>query len=235
MKIVFTIAFALLLALQVSAELTVFAAASTTDAMEELASKFEENGGEKIRFNFASSGTLARQIEAGAPADVFVSANAQWMDYLEAKNAIDKTSRFNAMSNSLVLIAPLGSTLAFDGKIPGRLAVGDFNSVPAGMYAREALGQKGWLDALRPKLVMGSNVRTVLMYVERGEVSAGIVYATDAIRSEKVEIVGTFPEESHSPIVYPVAACTGKPETAAFLAFLKSPEAKAILKSNGFK
>lgn len=217
-----------------TAELTVFAAASMSDAMKALAAAYEEEVGETVRFNFASSGALARQINAGAPVDLFVSANSKWMDWVEEREQIEANTRFNLAGNSLVMIAPKGATVIFDGQISGRLAVGDFSSVPAGMYAKQALEHIGWLDSLRPKLVMGSNVRTVLMYVERGEVAAGIVYASDTQVSDKVEIIGTFPIDSHEPIVYPVAACSDKASTLAFLAFLKTEEAKTILKQNGF-
>ena len=216
------------------ADLTVFSAASATDAMRELAAAFERGGGERVRFNVAGSGALARQIDAGAAADLFVSANAAWMDWLEKKGAVEKATRFNLASNRLVLIAPKGSALVFDGKVPGRVAVGDFRSVPAGIYAKEALAYMGWLEDWRPGLVTGSSVRTVLMYVERGEVAAGIVYATDARASGNVPVVGIFPPESHAPIVYPVAACTKKESAFAFLAFLKSDKAKAVLKKHGF-
>lgn len=232
-----SIALALLLASAAvaQAKLTVFAASSMADAMKELASAFEEGGGEAVRFNLASSGALARQIAAGAPADVFVSANAKWMDWLEEKNCIVRASRFDLAANALVMIAPAGSRLPFDGQVEGRLAVGDFKSVPAGMYAKEALTATGWLDRLRPNLVMASNVRTALLYVERGEVAAGIVYATDARASGKISVIGTFPEESHSPIVYPAAACSANTEAEPFLAFLKSTAAKQILTRHGFK
>lgn len=221
-------------AVTAAAELTVFAAASMSDAMKSLAEAYEENGGGEIRFNFASSGALARQIDAGAPADLYVSANIKWMDWLEANNRIKSKSRFDLAANSLVMIAPKNSNAKFSDQIQGRVAVGDFKSVPAGMYAEEALKAKGWLERLRPKLVMASNVRTALLYVERGEVAAGIVYATDAKASGKVKVIGTFPKESHSPIVYPVAACSEKSSTANFLAFLKTDTAKTILKKHGF-
>ena len=217
------------------AKISVFAAASTTDAMKEIAAAYRTGGGEKVWFNFASTGTLARQIGAGAPADVFVSANAKWMDWLEARAAIQTDSRFNFAANALVLVAPSGSKLAFDGKIDGRVAVGDFKSVPAGMYAEEALKAMGWLDHLHPKLVMASNVRTALLYVERGEAAAGIVYATDAMASGRVEVVGTFPAGTHSPIVYPVAAVSENKTAPGFLEFLKSSTAKRILEKHGFK
>ncbi|VGO22424.1 Molybdate-binding periplasmic protein [Pontiella sulfatireligans] len=215
--------------------LLVFAASSTTDAINELATAFKAEGGESIRFNFASSGTLARQIEAGAPADVFVSANAKWMDWLEGRELIEQSSRFNLASNTLVMIAPKGSLATFDANVQGRIATGDLKSVPAGLYAAEALRSLGWMQRLRPNLVMASNVRTALLYVERGEVAAGIVYATDAKASAKVSVIGTFPEESHSPIVYPAASCSANSGTGPFLSFLKSNTAKQILTKYGFK
>jgi molybdate transport system substrate-binding protein len=218
-----------------SEHLTVFAAASTTEAMNELAGAFKAEYGEGIHFNFSSSGALARQIAAGAPADLFISANSQWMDWLEEHSAIDPATRFNLAANALVLIAPSGSNLQFNGHIEGRVAVGDFKSVPAGIYAEQALTHMGWMDQLRPNLIMASNVRTALMYVERGEVAAGIVYATDAKASNKVSIIGTFPSGSHSPIIYPVATCRDVQKATRFLNFLRSPEARVILKKHGFK
>lgn len=218
-----------------SAQLTVFAASSTTEVMKEIGESFTQATAKKIHFNFASSGMLARQIEAGAPADIFICANILWMDHLEKRDAILPSSRFTLAKNTLVFIAPKGSQLAFDGTIPGRMAVGEFKSVPVGMYTQEALEHMGWLDALKPKLVMSSNARTVLMYVERGETTAGVVYATDARASKKVVVVGTFPEASHSPILYPAAACSEKETARAFIKFLQSPKAKAILTQHGFK
>lgn len=217
-----------------AAELTIFAAASTTDVMKELAAGFKEADSSEIRFNFSSSGALARQIDAGAPADVFISANSRWMDWLADRNRIDKASRFDMASNKLVMIAPKDSGLSFDGQIPGRMAVGDFRSVPSGMYAREALAHMGWLETLQPSLVPATNARTVLMYVERGEVEAGIVYVTDARASAKIEIVGTFPFESHSSIIYPAASCSKNEESRRFIEFLKTDDAKLLLKTFGF-
>ena len=234
MKTIFAILALCLSVATAPAEIDVFSAASMTDALRALAARFEADGGEKVRFNFASSGTLARQIDAGAPADLFVSANADWMDWLAKRSAIKTDMRFDLAANTLVLIAPPGSTLKFDGSIAGRVAVGDFKGVPAGMYTESALKHMGWLEAWRPHLVMSSNVRTALLYVERGEVAAGVVYATDAKASGKVEVIGTFPPESHDPIVYPIAACSTKKAALEFLDFLKSPEAQAILSDQGF-
>ncbi|MBN2162590.1 MAG: molybdate ABC transporter substrate-binding protein, partial [Pontiellaceae bacterium] len=199
------------LTLKAAAELTVFAAASTTDVMKELAEAYAKDGGEAVRFNFASSGALARQIDAGAPADLFISANTKWMDFLADKKLIKTETRSDIVKNSLVLVIPADSTMTYEGfpaNLTGMLAVGDFKSVPAGTYAEAALRSLGWLDTVKGKLVKGTNVRTVLMYVERDEADAGIVYKTDAMQSEKVKIIGTFPAESHPPIVYPAACLT---------------------------
>jgi len=224
--------------LAASAGLTVFAASSTTEVMKELAAAYTGRTGEEIRFNFAASGALARQIDAGAPADLYVSANAKWMDWLEGKQLLAADTRTTVAGNTLVLVAPAGSSLIYQdtpGNLQGRLAVGDFRSVPAGAYAEAALQSMGWMDQVKDRLVMGANVRTVLMYVERGEVDAGIVYQTDALLSDKVKIIGTFPADSHPPIVYP-AAClkNSAPSAMEFLAFLKSEEAQIIFKHSGF-
>ncbi len=233
MKMLPTILLLLLLALPAQAELSVFAAASTTDVMKELAGTFEKTSGEKVRFNFASSGALARQIDAGASADLFVSANAKWMDWLAGKELIRKQTRFNLAANTLVLVAPAGSKLKFDGKIDGKVAVGDFKSVPAGMYAKEALEHMGWFNDWQPHFVQASSVRTALLYVQRGETAAGIVYATDA-KAAGLPVIGTFPAASHSPIIYPAAAVSKNRDARDFLAFLKTDAAKAILKNHGF-
>ena len=219
-----------------NADTTVFAASSTTDVMRELAATFEKNGGEKIRFNFASSGALARQLEAGARAGLFISANVKWMDWLQEKKIINPTTRTNLFSNSLVLIAPSGQPLEFNGNIKGRVSVGNFKSVPVGMYAQEALTHMGWMDDLRPNLVMTSNARMALLYVKRGEVAAGIVYSTDARKSDQVSVVGSFPADSHPPILYP-AACLADASGDAheFLKFMQSEIGKTIWIRHGFR
>jgi molybdate transport system substrate-binding protein len=215
-------------------ELTVFAASSLTDVMKVLAKVYEADSGETVHFNFAGTGTLARQIEAGAPADVFIAANARWMDLLQEKQAIMSDTRFDLAGNRLVLVAPTDTALTLEAKVDGKVAVGDFRSVPAGMYAKEALEHMGWLEEWKPKLIMTSNVRAILLYVERGEVEAGIVYATDAAMSKKLKVVGTFPIDSHSPIVYPAVSCADSEEAVHFLTFLKSEEARSILTAYGF-
>lgn len=219
----------------VDAELTVFAAASTTDAMKELAAAFTAKSGETVRFNFASSGALARQIQNGAPADLFLSANSKWMDTLEAAGDIE--SRIDLLSNRLVLIAPKGCAVTLDKTFSGRLAVGDVKSVPAGMYAKEALESQGLFDILRPKMVMASDVRSALMFVERAEADAGIVYSTDAKSSKRVAVVSVFPEASHAPIRYPVAICVAAahPQAARdFMAFLQTDCARSVFEKRGF-
>jgi molybdate transport system substrate-binding protein len=221
------------------AELTVFAAASTTDVMNELAGKFTAAGGEKVRFNFASSGALARQIDAGAPADLFVSANVKWLDFLDGKGLLDSPTRSDVVRNKLVLAAPLDSSMTYDafpGALKGRLAVGDFRSVPAGAYAEAALTSLGMLDGLRGRLVQGASVRTVLLYIERGETDAGIVYLTDAMQSQRVKVLGAFPPDSHPPIVYPAACLKGTGDSArAFLDYIQSPAGGAVWEKYGFE
>lgn len=237
MKVHTAILIFILTASAARAELTVFAAASTTDVMRRLAVRFEETGGEKIRFNFAGSGALARQINAGAPADIFISANTEWMDFLENKSLLTAQTRSNIAANALVLITPSDSTMTYEefpSNLKGKLGVGEFKSVPAGTYAQAALQSLGWLGVVQRKLVKGSNVRTVLMYVERGEVDAGIVYLTDAKQSDKVRIIGTFPADAHPPILYPAAACTKKPSAVRFMHFMNSSDARRIFETHGF-
>lgn len=263
-RIQLTVAAFLLIASCACADnLMVLAAASTTDAMREIGTLFSKTGGHTVQFSFASSGALARQIRSGAPADVFLSANERWMDAVAGGGFVDETTRVNLLCNRLVIVVPAGGLPPEyrilnkepqneEGKLiqsstflvrystapDGRLAVGDIRSVPVGMYAKEALEYSGQFNALRPKLVMASNARSALMFVERGEVDAGIVYATDARISERVEVASVFPEESHSPIRYPAAVCRASKKQAlarAFLTFLQSDEAGAIFKNHGFE
>lgn len=228
----------LLLVANTQAALTVFAAASTTDVMNKLANVYKDNGGEIIRFNFASSGALARQLDAGAPADIYISANIKWMDYAEEKGLINKQTRTGIAQNTLVLVAPKSSRLTYD-QFPegfnGRLAIGDPKSVPAGAYAQAALESRGQFDELKSSLIKAKDVRTVLLYVSRNEVEAGIVYATDAKASNQVKVLGTFPADTHPPIIYPAACLKESSDQAnAFLEFLKSETAKKVFKKHGF-
>lgn len=244
MKKIAAVLLGLCLALSLHAETMVFAAASTTNVMKELADAYTAETGESIVFNFASSGALARQIDAGAPADIFLSANTKWMTFLIEKGLVDKTTAYTVAENELVLIAPPGGSFTvemtpefdFASAFSGRLAVGDFASVPAGSYAAESLKSLGWFDALANRYAKGDNVRNVLFFVEQGEVDAGIVYTTDAVQSGKVEIIGTFPADTHAPIVYPVALCSGAAaSTKGFLEFIGSAEAAPVWERYGFR
>jgi molybdate transport system substrate-binding protein len=226
--------------------LVVFAAASMKNALDEIDAAYTARSGVRISASYAASSTLAKQIEQGAPADVFVSADSDWMDYAIDKGAINKSTRVNLLGNTIVLIAPSDSgidnitigpgfdlaKLAGDGKI----ATGDVKAVPVGKYARAALQKLGAWQAAEPKFAMAESVRAALTLVARGEAALGIVYSTDAKVERSVKIVGTFPAETHPPIIYPVAATTNaNPETANYLAFLRSAPAKSIVEKYGFK
>lgn len=222
--------------------LTVSAAASLTDAMQEIDAAYQrQHPGVTVRNNFGSSGMLAQEIEHGAPVDVFLSAAAKPMDDLEARGLIIPSSRRNVLRNTLVLIAPSASHLqSFEQlTLPSvrAVALGDPGSVPAGQYGRETLKSLHLWDALQSRLVLGEDVRAVLAYVATGNADAGLVYGTDAQMSNGVRIVATAPENSHQPIVYPEAAIrTGRNEAAAvaFVDYLNSPAAKAIFVKHGF-
>jgi molybdate transport system substrate-binding protein len=226
--------------------LTVFAAASMKNALDEIDAAYAPKTGVKITVSYAASSALAKQIEQGAPADVFISADTDWMDYAIGKKTINEASRVNLLGNSIVLIAPKDSKVdnvsigaGFDlAKLAGdgRIATGDVKSVPAGKYAKAALEKLGAWQAAEPKFAMAESVRAALTLVARGEAPLGIVYATDARVEPGVKIVGTFPADSHPAIVYPVAATTtAKPEAADYLSFLRSTAAKSILEKYGFK
>jgi len=222
--------------------LTVSAAASLKDAIAETEDAYRQSHANvEFRNNFGSSGTLATQIDQGAPADVFLSAAAKPMDDLEAKGLIVAGTRRNLLRNSLVLIAPLDSKLqdfqGLTGSSVRLIALGDPASVPAGQYGRQTLSALHLWDKLKAKFVLGKDVRQVLTYVETGNADAGLVYATDARASGKVCVVATAPESAHDPIVYPVALVTGsRNEEAArkFVEYLNSPAAQAIFKRHGF-
>ena len=199
---------------------------------------------DRVKTSFAASSVLARQVEAGGNGDVFVSADQEWMDYLQARNLIDQATRRNLAGNRLVLIAPADSTITL--KIaPGfdlagalgtrRLSTGDPDTVPVGRYARSALISLGIWEDIQDRLVRADNVRSAMMFVARGEVPLGIVYTTDALIDSKVRIVDTFPENSHPPITYPAATIKGaRSEAIAFLDYLASPEARDTWKRFGF-
>jgi len=224
---------------------TVFAAASTTDVINAVAAAFEAQGGAQVRPVYASSSTLARQITQGAPADLFLSANPTWLDFVAEKGFVQPGSRVDLLVNTLVLIAPARQPLeiaiepgfAIERVIgSGRLAMGDPNHVPAGIYAKMALERLGVWARVEHRLAYAADVRAALALVERGEARAGIVYATDAAISGKVMVAGQFPDGSHPPIVYPLAIVAGqkRPEVEAFFRFLQGPEAAAIFRANGF-
>jgi molybdate transport system substrate-binding protein len=226
-----------------NAAITVFAASSATDVLTDLAKKYEVSHQVKVRLSFAASSILARQIEQDAPCDIFLSADQKWMDYLDEKHKVQAASRKDIVGNRLVIVTPLNKTLAvkmekgFDlaGAFAGRLAVGDPDHVPAGIYAREALQNMGWWASLTNRLASAENVRAALKLVELGEVDAGIVYVSDAKSSKKVAVAGEFPESTHSPIRYPAALCvTAGPEAKAFLGFVAGKEAFGVWSSAGF-
>lgn len=223
----------------------VFAAASLANVLGDLDSTFTARTGIPVTPSLAASSTLAKQIEAGAPADVYFSADLQWMDYLQQRGLLRAGSRREVAGNSLVLIAPAGSALrvriapGFDllrllGT--GRLAVADPDSVPAGIYARQALTTLGVWDRVEPRLVRAENVRAALEYVARGDAPLGIVYRTGTLVEKRVRIVGVFPADSHAPIVYPVALTRhAGPAAARYLAFITSAEARPIFRRWGFE
>jgi|SRR6266487_1541005 len=226
--------------------LTIFAAASMKNALDEIDAAYTAKSGVRITVSYAASSALAKQIEQGAPADVFISADTDWMDYATSKRTIDEPSRVNLLGNSIVLIAPKDSKVnnvsigpGFDlAKLAGdgRIATGDVKSVPAGKYTRTALEKLGSWQAAEPKFAMADSVRAALTLVARGEAVLGIVYSTDAKVEPGVKIVGTFPADSHPAIIYPVAATTtAKPEASDYLAFLRSTAARTILEKYGFK
>jgi molybdate transport system substrate-binding protein len=225
-------------------QLLVFAAASLSDALDEVDRAFTTRTGVRVNASYAASSVLAKQIEAGAPADAFFSADLAWVDYLDERGLLKRGSRRDVLGNALVLIAPADSPLrlsitpGFDLTAAlgeGRLATADPDSVPAGKYARAALKQLGVWQRVSDRLVRGENVRAALAYVARGEAPLGIVYQTDAQAEKRVRVVGVFPENSHPPITYPVALTVrSRPEAARFADFLASETARQIFTRYGF-
>jgi molybdate transport system substrate-binding protein len=225
--------------------LTVFAAASMKNALDDVNAAYTKSTGVKVVSSYAASSALAKQIEGGAPADVFVSADLKWMDYVQDKKAIKTDTRLSLLGNKLVLIAPKDSRIGnvtigqgFDlAKLAGdgRIATGDVKAVPVGLYAKAALESLGAWTAAEPKFAMTDNVRAALLLVSRGEAALGIVYETDAKVEPGVKIIGSFPEGSHPPVTYPVAATmTAKPDAAGYLAFLRGKAAREIFERYGF-
>ena len=226
--------------------LTVFAAASMKNALDDIDTAFTAKSGVKIVVSYGASSALAKQIEQGAPADVFISADTDWMDYAIGKKNINEPTRVNLLGNSIVLIAPKDSKIdhvaigpGFDlAKLAGdgKIATGDVKAVPVGKYAKAALEKLGAWSAAGPKFAMTDNVRAAATLVARGEAALGIVYSTDAKVEPGVKIVGTFPPDSHPAIIYPVAGTTTAiAGTEDYLAFLRSAAAKTILEKYGFK
>lgn len=225
-------------------EITVFAAASLTNVLNELIDSFKVDNNVKVTTNLASSGTLARQIEqAGAP-DLFISASKTWAEYVDSLGLVVKPYKETISLNDLVLIAPKESaieTLTVDSTLDiasvlqgGRLSVGDPEHVPAGKYAQQSLNYYGWYDKLSPSFLPAKDVRSALMVVEMGEAPLGIVYRTDAEESAKVKIVGTFPDQSHKPIVYVSCLCKESEMGKAFYEYIKSDKTASIWKKYGF-
>ena len=226
--------------------LTVFAAASLTDAMRDLDPVWQRAGHAKLRLTFAASSTLARQIEAGAPANLFASADEQWADELDKKGLLAPGTRRDLLGNELVLVVPKdrARTVAINRDLDlqallgadGRIATGDPAHVPAGLYAKQALTRLGLWERAENRIAAAPDVRAALLLVERGEAPAGIVYGTDAAASAGVSVAGVFPADSHDPVTYPFAVVKDgdTPEARALLAFLAGPEAQAVWKKRGF-
>jgi len=223
----------------------VFAAASLSDTLQEIGAAYSRESGKRVVFSFAASMTLARQIELSAGADIFISADAESMDYLEQRGRVANPTRQDLLGNRLVLVAPAGSNvmLAIGPQMRivealgagGRLAMANVDAVPAGRYGKAALTALGVWNGLAGRLAQGEDVRTALSYVARGETPLGIVYATDARIEPRVRVVATFPENTHPPIVYPAALTfEARPDAAQFLAYLRGPQARAAFERAGF-
>ena len=226
-------------------DVLVFAAASLKNALDEISAQWQRESGKKAAISYAASNTLIKQIEQGAPADIFISADLDWMDYGQQKSLIKPDTRSNLLGNRLVLIAPKDSNISaniqpgFDLAAllkGGRLAMGNVDAVPAGKYGKAALEKLGAWDGVKDKIAQAESVRAALVLVARGEAPLGIVYQTDAASDPTVKIVGAFPENTHPPIIYPVALtkdATGA-EAMAFLNFLRSAAARAAFERQGF-
>jgi molybdate transport system substrate-binding protein len=225
---------------------TVFAAASLTDALKDVAIAWREQGHPAPVYSFGASSTLARQIEQGAPAAMFASADEQWMDYLADRHLIMVDTRRDLLSNKLVLIVPanhpkhvtIGPNFELAALLGqnGRLATGDPAHVPVGIYAKQALQKLGVWGVAEPRMAPAADVRSALLLVERGEAPVGIVYATDAAVSKQVMVAGVFPDSSHDPITYPFAIikANDSPQARALLTFMAGPQARAIFTARGF-
>ncbi|MGE0093835.1 MAG: molybdate ABC transporter substrate-binding protein [Alphaproteobacteria bacterium] len=226
-------------------DVVVFAAASLKESLDEAARQYQASGLDKILVSYAASSALAKQIEAGAPADIFISADLEWMDYLAARNLIKPATRANRLGNSLVLIAPKDSMVSLKlapgadlaGALKGgKLAMADPDHVPAGKYGKAALEKLGLWASVQSGVARAENVRSALAFVARGEAPLGVVYGTDAAAEKAVRVVDVFPAGSYPPITYPVAetASSTKAGAARFLTYLHSAEAKAVFQRFGF-
>ena len=223
---------------------TVFAAASLKEALDESGKAYQAKAGDRIVVSYGASPALAKQIEAGAPADLFISADLDWMDYLEQRHLIKTDTRQNLLRNRLVLIALADSkvSVSIAPGFPlarllgnGRLAMADINAVPAGKYGKASLEALGVWKDVQAKVASAENVRAALVMVSRGEAPLGIVYRTDAAADSRVRVVGLFPENTHPPIIYPIAVTVaGKPAAGAFLKWLSEPQARMIFEKHGF-
>jgi molybdate transport system substrate-binding protein len=226
-------------------DVVVFAAASLKNAVDDISTQYQRETGKRITISYAASPPLAKQIEAGAPADIFISADLDWMDYLAARKLIKPASRTNLLGNTLVLITSANSaaSITISPNFPlasllgnGRLAMADTNSVPAGKYGKAALEKLGVWSAVADRIAPAENVRAALLLVSRGECPLGIVYGTDAIADPGVRVIGTFPADSHPAIIYPMAlvANSANPDAEAFAAYLRSPSAAPLFEKQGF-
>jgi molybdate transport system substrate-binding protein len=227
-------------------ELVVFAAASLKNALDDANTAYRQQGGSAIKTSYAASGPLARQIESGAPADLFISADLDWMDYAQGKALIKPETRTKLLGNRLVLVTSakagrkleIGPNLRLAEQLGGgRLAIGDPQYVPAGKYAETALKKLGQWNQVWDKLAKADSVRGALALVSRGEAPFGIVYETDTAADPGVAIAGVFPADSHPPIIYPAAvtAASGNPEAAGYLTWLGSPAAASFFQKQGFQ
>jgi len=227
-------------------EVVVFAAASLKNVLDEVDAEHQKATGKHAEISYAASSALAKQIENAAPADIFISADLKWMDYVDNKHLIDKSTRVNLLGNALVLIAPKDSTatvtiapnfpLAQALGTSGKLAMADPASVPAGIYGKAALTKLGVWDSVSGRVAAAENVRAALLLVSRGEAPLGIVYKTDAAVDPNVKVVATFPADSVPPIIYPMAvtANSKNPDAKALAAYLRGPEARKIFEAGGF-
>jgi molybdate transport system substrate-binding protein len=227
-----------------AAELRIYAAASLTNALNDIGSEFTKETGIRVTFSYAGSPTLAKQIESGATADLFFSADEDWMNYLQQRHLINPDTRIALLSNTLVMIAPIEPSVSFKSLDKSKLdhilknerfSVADPDSVPAGRYAREALQHLDLWSSVRNKLVISDNVRGALNFVALSESPLGIVYETDARLEKRVKVVYRFGDQTHSPIIYPIAQTTSaSPESAGFIQYLQSAKAKQIFNNYGF-